>query len=410
MISGENEQHPAGKRLIKFSPRRAATFGYFGSSIVFGLVTAALGPTLPGLAENVDTGLSQISLIFTAQSTGYLLGSLFGGRLFDRLPGNRLMALILLILSVLIFLIPLVSFYWLLIAIFLLLGAMLGSMEVGSNTLLVWLLGKKVGPFMNALHFFFGVGAFVSPLIVARTLAVSGDIRWAYWLLALAAIPISLWLGRLPGPDAPVGATAIRISQANYLLVALLSLLLFLYVAAEVSYGGWIFTYMVGQFGVQMAGTAAILTSAFWGALTFGRLVSIPLAVRIKPSAVLIGDLLGCLLSIGIIAVNPTSLSAIWIGTLGLGFFMAAFFPTTVTYAGQRMQINAKINGWLFVGAGAGGIILPWMIGQMFEISGPEVVITLILADLLIALGVLAIVLLLPVHAVQPVAQVVDGD
>jgi FHS family Na+ dependent glucose MFS transporter 1 len=330
--------------------------------------------------------------------------------MFDRLPGNRLMALILCSLAVLIFLIPVVSLYWLLIAVFLLLGGMLGSMEVGSNTLLVWLLGKKVGPFMNALHFFFGVGAFISPLIVARAMAVSGDIRYAYWFLALAAIPVALWLGRLPGPDAPVGATAIRISQANYLLVTLLSLLLFLYVAAEVSYGGWIFTYTVGQFGVQMAGTAAILTSAFWGALTFGRLVSIPLAVRLKSSTVLIGDLLGCLLSIGLIAVNPTSLPAIWMGTLGLGFFMAAFFPTTVTYAGERMQINAKINGWLFVGAGAGGMILPWMIGQLFESSGPEVVITLILADILVALGVLVIVLLLPARAVQPVAQAVDGN
>jgi fucose permease len=97
-------------------------------------------------------------------------------------------------------------------------------------------------------------------------------------------------------------------------------------------------------------------------------------------------------------------------GTLGLGFFMAAFFPTTVTYAGERMQINAKINGWLFVGAGAGGMILPWMIGQLFESSGPEVVITLILADILVALGVLVIVLLLPARAVQPVAQAVDGN
>jgi FHS family Na+ dependent glucose MFS transporter 1 len=410
MISGENEQHPAAKPFFNLSPRRSAALGYFGSTIVFGLVSAALGPTLPMLAEHVNTGLSQISLIFTAQATGYLLGSFFGGRLFDRLPGNRLLSLVLGCMAVLTFLIPVVSFYWLLIAIFLLVGTMMGSMEVGVNTLLVWLMGKRVGPYMNALHFFFGVGAFISPLIVARALAASWEIRWVYWLLALTAIPVAIWLGRLSGPKAPAGAANSRISHANYLLVTLLSILLFLYVAAEVSYGGWVFTYTVGQFGTGVEATAAILTSAYWGALTFGRLVSIPLAVRIKPSMFLISDLIGCLLSIGLVAAYPNSMTALWVGTLGLGFSMAAFFPTTVTYAGQRMQLNAKISGWLFVGAGAGGMVLPWLIGQLFEVSGPDVVITLIFADLLIALGVLAVVLLLPVRATQPVAQAADGD
>jgi len=39
---------------------------------------------------------------------------------------------------------------------------------------------------MNALHFFFGVGAFVSPIIVAQAILMTGDITWAYWVLALA--------------------------------------------------------------------------------------------------------------------------------------------------------------------------------------------------------------------------------
>jgi len=45
---------------------------------------------------------------------------------------------------------------------------------------------------------------------------------------------------------------------------------------------------------------AAYLNSAFWGALTIGRLLSIPLAVRFSPKAMLRFDLLGSLLSLGL--------------------------------------------------------------------------------------------------------------
>jgi FHS family Na+ dependent glucose MFS transporter 1 len=390
--------------------RRASTLGYFGATIVFGLISAALGPTLPNLAENVRTGLSQISLIFTAQASGYLVGSLLSGRLFDRLPGNRLMSGILFCLAGVVFFIPVVDQFWLLIFIFTLVGILLGGMEVGSNTLLVWVHGVRVGPYMNALHFFFGLGAIISPILVARLALESGSIQAVYWLLALSAVPVAIWLGRLVGPRANIKSIFNQIDPGDYYLIFMVALLLFLYVGAEVGYGGWIYTYTISLFGEEMAVAATMLTSAFWGALTLGRLVSIPMAVRIKPKTVLLGDLIGCLLSIGLIALFPGSIPVVWLGTLGLGFFMAAFFPTTITYAGQRMQINGKVSGWFFVGAGAGGMVIPWLIGQLFESIGPQITITLILIDLLAALMVLVILLANPQRAAGKIVSVPEGD
>jgi FHS family Na+ dependent glucose MFS transporter 1 len=389
---------------------RASTLGYFGATIVFGLISAALGPTLPNLAENVRTGLSQISLIFTAQASGYLVGSLLSGRLFDRLSGNRLMSVILFCLTGVVFFIPIVEMFWLLIIIFALVGVLLGGMEVGNNTLLVWVHGVKVGPYMNALHFFFGLGAIISPILVARLALESGSIQTVYWLLALSAVPVAIWLGRLAGPRANIKSAFSQINPGDYFLIFMVALLLFLYVGAEVGYGGWIYTYTISLFGEKMAVTATMLTSAFWGALTLGRLVSIPMAVRIKPRMVLLGDLIGCLLSIGLIALFPGSIPVVWLGTLGLGFFMAAFFPTTITYAGQRMQINGKVSGWFFVGAGAGGMVIPWLIGQLFEAIGPQITITLILIDLLAALLVLLILLANPQCVAGKIVSVPEGD
>lgn len=395
--SGEN-------RAWLNSTRMAATGGYFASFIVFGLLTAALGPTLPGMAKNTHSQLAQISFIFTAQSLGYLGGSIFGGRLFDRFPGHPLLAGVLTGMAVLAFFIPITSALWLLIGIFFVLGGMQGALEVGNNTLLVWLHKDAVGPYMNALHFFFGLGAVLSPIIVVRSVAASGDFRWVYWGLALLALPISAWLGRLPSPrDAEHHETS-QADQSKPALVVLVAILLFLYVGAEVSYGGWVYTYVINSFVEIPAAEAALLTSAFWGAFTVGRLVSIPLAVRVKSSIVLMVDLMGCLVNLGLIILFQSSLAALWMGTLGLGIFMAAFFPTTVTLAGQRMRITGRVSGWLFVGAGAGGMILPWVIGQLIDPIGAGVVMGLILVDLLLALIVLTVFLNIASPARQPQA------
>src|SRR4029079_13862880 len=63
----------------------AQTISYFLSFVALGLAIAALGPTLPGLAEQTHVPLDQISFLFTVRSFGFLLGSLASGRFFDRL-------------------------------------------------------------------------------------------------------------------------------------------------------------------------------------------------------------------------------------------------------------------------------------------------------------------------------------
>ena len=90
---------------MSFSIRRTAAAaapaaGYYAAFIALGLTTASLGPTLTGLAENTGSTLQQISVLFLARSFGYLSGSLFGGRMFDRLNGgNRIMAAALLLMA-----------------------------------------------------------------------------------------------------------------------------------------------------------------------------------------------------------------------------------------------------------------------------------------------------------------------
>ena len=370
-------------------PKLGKTFAYYAAFIALGLTTASLGPTLPGLAKNTASALSNISFLFVVRSLGYLLGSLNSGRLYDKRPGNPVMSLGLVIISGLLILVPIIPSLAVLAIVLLLVGFAEGTVDVGGNTLLVWLHQDRVAPFMNGLHFAFGIGALLTPLIVAQTLNFAGGIRWAYWILAVLILPIAYWLSRVPSPEHQRSDNQQIGKLARPGLILLIVLFFFLYVGGEVGYGGWVYTYTISQ-GLGTETSAAYLTSLFWGALTAGRFFGIPIASRLRPGAILTIDLAGCLASLGIILLFPASPQALWIGTIGTGVFMATIFPTMINLAQEKMALTGKITSWFFVGASAGGMILPWVVGQLFEPIGPQTVMIAIVISLAMAFLVFA--------------------
>ena len=373
-----------------------STLGYFATFVVLGMTTASLGPTLPGLAQQTAAQLGAISYLFTGHSLGYMGGSFFGGRLYDRVPGHLVLAVMLALMAATLALVPLIPVLWLLAVASMLLGVSGGALDVGGNTLLVWVHGRQVGPYMNALHFFFGVGSFLIPIIVAQALALSGGIAWAYWVLALLVLPVALWVARVPSPASPnaaksqaatehqAGKEAQSEADARWTVI-LISLLLGLYVGAEAAFGGWIYTYAVAL-NLSDVTTAAYLTSAFWGALMVGRLLAIPLAARFRPRSILFVDLAGCMVSVGVLLLGSGSAAATWLGSMGLGLSMASIFPTAISLAEHRIPITGQVTGWFLVSASIGGMLLPWLIGQLFEPVGPQVTMVAILLVLVAAM------------------------
>ncbi len=390
------------------------TAGYFALFVELGLVTSTLGPTLPALAAQAGVALDQVSLLFTSHALGYLLGALWGGRLYDHMGSHPVLVAMLALMAVAVALVPLLPALWLLAVVWLLVGLAGGALDVGGNTLMVWLHGRRVGPYMNGLHFFFGVGSFLGPLVVALMLSLDAGATRAYWPLALLLLPMAVWLARLASPRAPEemgaaypvalpegaqdGAPAQATPRGRQgTIVALIALLLLLYVGAEAAFGGWIYSYALALKPGSEAG-AAYLTSAFWGALTLGRLAAIPLAARFRPRTILLADLLGCLASMVVIlagsvpADHPSSV-ALWLGTLGLGAAMASIFPTAITLAERRVRITGRVTGWFLAGSSVGAMSLPWIVGQLFTAVGPTATMWVILGDLAVALGVFAVLM-----------------
>lgn len=353
------------------------TTAYYLAFVLLGLTVAAEGPTLLKLAEHTSSALDQISSLFLFSSLGYLVGSYIGGRIYDRVPGHRFMASVLIFLGVMVAVVPLATARWTLFAIVLVLGLFKGALDVGCNTLLLWVHNETVGPFMNGLHAFFGVGAFISPLITAQVISLTDDVYWVYWVFALITFPLALWIWNLPSP-ASREVPAHHESGSFPLLPVLIMVLCFvLYVGGEAGYGAWIYTYAFTlNFGTEV--TAAYLTSAFWGSFTLGRLLGIWVSTQAKPLTILYLDFVGCIVSVGIILLFPASSIMLWIGTILFGISQASIFPTFLTLAEERMHITGTIAGLFLVGAGLGGMVLPWLIGQAFVKVGAGAMMAMI--------------------------------
>ncbi|MFP4322593.1 MAG: MFS transporter [Anaerolineales bacterium] len=368
---------------------RSKTIGYYAAFVGLGMASAVLGPTLPGLAAQVGVTIGQIGLLFTVNALGYIVGTLAMGRLYDQMRGHTLMALTLAGMGFALLAVPFIPWLALLVVVVFMWGLTDAGVDVGGNTLILWQHGDRVEPFMNGLHFAFGAGAFLSPLIIAQVLVWTDDITGAYAALALVFWGCMLWLGRLPSPTPrdpdDEAATAGR-PAPDVPLVFLLALLLALYVGAEVGMGGWIFTYAV-QGDLLNERDAAYLTSAFWGALTLGRLLSIPVTARVRPWVILLVDLIGILLGLLWLGLVRETW-AVWLGVILVGFSMATLFPTVLNFAEKRMRVTGRVTSYFFFGAGVGGMLLPSLIGLLIERFGVDTMMWALGANMLLGMVV----------------------
>ena len=336
-----------------------------------GLAMAEQGPMLPFLADLADVSIAKISFIFTANNLGYMIGSAGGGRLYDRFKGHRLMVLALVVMAVAGLLTPLVSQYALLLLVFFLLGLGMGLVDVGANVHLLWVFQSRVGPYMNALHFFFGLGSFLAPIILTNVMTFAGGaITWPFWVLSILFLPGLIGLVSLPSPTNPEAhAESKTTKKPDARLIVLMIMLFFLYVSIEGGYGGWIFTYATGV-GIANDTTASYINSMYWGALTLGRLIAVPLARKIKPSVMLIGNFVLSLLFLAVILIWPVSPTMIWIGSAGLGLALSSVFPTLLALGETRLKITGAVTGLFFLGSSLGGTIVPMLLGQIYEFVG----------------------------------------
>ncbi|NWY67912.1 MFD4A protein, partial [Erithacus rubecula] len=150
----------------RFRRNLQPTLTYWSVFFSFGLCIAFLGPTLLDLRCQTRSSLSQITWVFFSQQFCLLLGSCLGG-VFKRTLAQSLLALFAssLAISLVFAIIPLCHDVVLLAVVMAVAGLAMGCIDTISNMQLVKIYQKDSAIFLQALHFFVGFGALLSPLI-----------------------------------------------------------------------------------------------------------------------------------------------------------------------------------------------------------------------------------------------------
>jgi len=382
-----------------------ATAAYYLSFIILGLTTAASGPSIPTLAEHTSSGLDRISLIFIFSSLGYIAGSYLGGLAYDRVPAHKLMVLTLVIMAIASALIPFSRSTAMLLSVMFLTGIASGTLDVGCNTLILWTHKEKAGPFLNGLHFFFGVGSLLAPFLIGRILPKTDDIIWAYLIFSILCLPTAVWLWFLPDPPKQVHTEETKPASFPLVSVILIVIMFLFYVGLELGFGNWIYTYTL-KLGLGDITAAANLNSIFWGSFTLGRFIGVWVSTRLRSHTILFMDIFGCAIGIVVIMLWKDSSTALWAGTIMLGLSMASVFPTFIILAGERMQVTGAITGWFLVGSGTGGMLLPWLLGQIFARTGPSAMTTALLVDLI---GLFLLLLIFLARKAEPLPDAIPS-
>jgi MFS transporter, FHS family, glucose/mannose:H+ symporter len=359
-----------------------------------GIYTAALGPLLPDLAARSGVTLGDAGALYSALFGAAMVSTLTAGRLIDRVGVRPVAAAGLAINSAGLALLSVAPSWPLTLMAMAVLGLGDGATIVALHVLAARLRAGHEAATLNTLNVFFGLGAIAGPALVAALRlspapALALPAMLAAVQLAGAAATYRDRAARSGDTGQPAGERPAGGRPWTAPLLWLLAVLLLIYVGAELGLGAWAFTLARGAAGLGDT-AAALLTSAFWAALTLGRLLS-PLALRrVSDATLLLGGTVLALAGTLLLTLGggqPVLLVAAIVIT-GVGY--GPVWPVTFALAARAFPRTAgSAGGLLAMMSTVGGIAVPWLQGRLIAGAGPSagIAVTLTATAILVALA-----------------------
>ena len=156
---------PAGGYKIRWSEDAERVVGSivcFVSFFAYGAIASSLGAALPSFSEDLQSGF-----VFTLRGVGFFVGTIISAAFNSTSVSKSLLTAACLLLSgITTGLVALSSNYYIVLLLFGVQGIGFGGVDTFANCSLPELWETRVGPWMQALHAFFGLGAIIGPAIV----------------------------------------------------------------------------------------------------------------------------------------------------------------------------------------------------------------------------------------------------
>lgn len=375
--------------LRHFEKRISA--GYYLSFVCQGLTGSIFGPAMVWFAARTGSTVAEITLVLVCFNIGFIIASLSITNLFDRKPGNRLMAGSISVLAAILLGYCAVRSRWQLFALAFVMGTMLSVIDNGGNILFPWLLGERAKRPMNLVHLFYSVGCIITPFLIGLALKRWNQVTPVFLLLAVLIIWPAVILFRLPSPsplrDSSPDSSAdqSRIPGAVFLF----GLFLFLFSSCQSTINNWTSTVLIRS-GLADEPTAAMMTSIFWVGTFTGRLLAAWYVEKQRPERIVLSCLLIGVLNAIAMFFARSSLFMTGICVFFSGFATGPILANMLSIMKGRGLVSAKVNGIVLACSQFGGMLLPSLFGRIWGDSAgsysPFVIITLCasLAELLV--------------------------
>jgi FHS family glucose/mannose:H+ symporter-like MFS transporter len=339
----------------------------FSLVILMGLGWNLVGPSLPAMRAEYSLSLASVGVVFPLASAGFAIAVMVAGYVVDSYGRRPALIGASVMMGVGYLGWGLAPHWAITLAFMLFTGAGLGCVDIITNvTASDASTGNRVAD-LNRLHMFFGLSAVLSPLLIGLSL----DINWrlpmiAIGVLGFALLPITM-RARLPQ-----AASLERLSRANVLplarngIVVMVTAVLVLYIWVEISLIGWGVTYLTDEFQ-EPYGRSTVIVSLFWGAIFLGRLAMMWLSRRFSTEQTLQIPLIVSVPLFLILGLAPSA-PVVYAVVFLLGLCVAPVFPTMFALALQRFPRRpGTVSILLLLGAAAGGLLPPYVIGLVAE-------------------------------------------
>lgn len=402
--------------------RAIKTFALFCCFIAHGLVLGVVGPTLMDLQVATGTSIDKISYIIPSRAVGFGIGTFCSGLWYSRVNILLIAGMSTATTGLIMVAIPLCHSIYTIIPLSFIMGIVLGFVDTSFNVFLIHIWGMKNPPFLHALHFCYGVGALISPLVARPFLlrypekggreSLHGsqytreDVQLVYPYFIIAGyfflVSMFFWILWKVSPQTPrhpssegdapddgsddkyndkeKSVTFDLKSHKRYrrlLVIALICLFMHLYCGLEIIFGDFISPFVVKSDLHMSQQTGALISSVFWIALTFCRLGAVFFIDYIGVERNIFLNLTFIVISSTILLPFGTSTQwGIWAGSVFMGLGLSSTWPSIYGFMEQYFHVTSRIAASLIISASIANLTIPAIISPLLTAYPQIFVIT----------------------------------
>lgn len=339
-------------------------YQHYFSLFVYGFLVTTIGPHLSVISREFHITIKNASLINTFLSVGFLFGVIMAGRLLKFPRFSSIFAMVIMMIS------ALTAFFaseiWLFLVGYAGMGIAGGAIEINSNTSIVKYGKDRSGLYLNILHFYFGIGALIGPVVASWLISME---MWKYSYLIVATLSLAIALGmvRMKCENDESLSTFGWITLFRYPVFIAGAVMVASYIGFEMSINSWLVTFLKQKSSFSMNRASEAL-SLFWIMMTLGRIIFGYLTIRIDRLYLLTSSLIFVAIFFGLLIRYSEFYFLDWILVGSIGFFLSAIMPLIVSLLNDHSPIGEKdANVYIMIFMGIGIMIFPYLIGSISE-------------------------------------------